>query len=64
MILESEEIKRRYEEHYKRLMPCGEPTDYERGLLDGISYCIKVLKFIPEAEQPRQLVFEAFMEEL
>lgn len=64
MLFESEDYKKQLEQFYARFMPCGEPTQYEQGFMDGLNYAIKALRFQPEAQQPKQLAFEFFKEDL
>ena len=63
MIIDGDKYKEQLETFYGRYMPCGEPTPYEQGFMDGVKYCIRALNFAPEADTPKQLMFEAFMEE-
>lgn len=64
MLIESGDFKKELEQFYGRYIPCGEPTPYEQGFMDALKYAIKAVDFIPEADQPKQLVFEIFKEEL
>ena len=57
MIIDSEKYKATLQAMYDRFMPCGEPTQYEQGFMDGLGYAIRVIKFQPEAPSVMQIAF-------
>ena len=56
--IDGKAYKDQLEEMYKRYMPCGEPTPYEQGFMDGLKYCILALKFAPEPSVDTQIGFD------
>lgn len=57
MTIDADHYKATLQSMYDRFLPCGEPSHYEQGFMDGLSYAIRAIKFEPEASTFTQIAF-------